>query len=855
MPSISCVLRHAARLAACTAAGAWLLAHAAEPAPMVDAEWRAWRMQVLQRAYADAPALARESTSRYAAALAAGDLHGRVRAASSLWAAKAAGPEYEPGELGPQADATLAAVRASGDSRLLFDILDVQANLALARLDLDRADAVVAEQEGLVRQLGDPARTVETLQSRGFVASLRGDLAGSLAVYQQALDSAVDDLHRANLLLAMAGSAEWLQSDPDSRNRRIQWVRHALELAPPERYPYFGIQANYRIVQLLRLSNPALAVETARQGLALALRTMGPREPAAVFRLALARALLAANQPDEAIAASREALPHVEEPEFRNGAYGLLALAYAQKAQPREAMAWLARSEQLMAGPLKGWARGQEDLELLRSQVAAALGQWQPAYAAATRARELADQNLRQAASRQAQFLEARFDARIRERENEFLRAQQATQETGRQLLSLGLAAAFLAALGFGLLAVRQARQKRTLQRLGAEVEQQNRALQAVHDSRTRLLAAACHDLRQPAHALGLLAELAAGAPDALEREHKLDGIRRCSGSLTDMLGTLMDLTRLEGRNYEPQQAPLSLDDLVHDAQLQFSALAAQKGLRLQTLPCGLWVRSDRHLLRRILLNLVSNAVRYTRSGGVTVAVRPLAPGRVVLEVRDTGPGIPADRLPEVFGEFVRLDSKVEEGLGIGLPIVQRAATLLSHPLHVSSDLGVGSCFGVELPLCDAQTEAPPGRAAPLGTAQHQRVLLLDDDAESLAASAALMRQWGFDVRVAPDAAQAEALALREGGAPDLLVTDLHIEGGMDGLQAVERLRQRWPGLRALLVTGDLDAQVVSRAAALGVPVGYKPLSPGRLRARVRDALAQPVGPLQAQDSAGMPLR
>lgn len=834
------VLSTAAPLRVAAVLVALALCRPAAAAPPIDDDWRAWRHSVLARGFTDPAAFARDAALRQAAAVRAGNLQGRVRTLFEQCIAKTFEGDYEPEGMDRAIEGLIADVRASKDPRLLFDALETQACIVLMDNRLDFAEGLVNEQQALAARLGDPARDVPVYASQGYLASARGDLGASLTHYQRALDASFDDLHRADTLMSMATSTEWIQADPANRQRRIQWVRQAMHLAPPERYRYLGIQANYQIARLLRGWDPAGAVEASRKGLALALQMKVAPVTLGVMRVALARALVADRQPEAAIEQAREALLQVSSDEFRNGAYGALAEAHAQLGEAREAMAWLARSERLAQTTLKDQTPTPEELERVRSQVYRGLGQWQQALEATERMHELAGKNLRLASERQAQLKEARFDARIREQENALLRAREVASNERRQTLDVGLGLAVLSALGFAALAIRQARQKRKLELLSAEVAQRNRELQALHQSRTRLLASACHDLRQPAHALGLLADLATTVKDERERTAKLEGVRRCSRSLTEMLGMLMDLTRLEGGNYAPMPGPVSLDELLREAELQFAADAARKGLHLEVHPSTLWVLSDHHLLRRILFNLVSNAVRYTMTGVVTVAVRPQPEGNVVLEVRDSGPGIPPDRMNDVFSEYVRLDSQIEEGLGIGLPIVQRAAALLGHPLHVQSEVGVGSSFSMELPLSEPGSITQTAGPGPAG-GRNQLVLLLDDDPESLAATSGLVRQWGFDVLAAKDADHAFEAAAQAGRAPNLLITDLHIEGGIDGLEAVEILRKRWPSLPGLLVTGDLDAAVVSRAAALGVPVGYKPLSPGRLLARIEDALAAPV--------------
>ncbi len=387
---------------------------------------------------------------------------------------------------------------------------------------------------------------------------------------------------------------------------------------------------------------------------------------------------------------------------------------------------------------------------------------------------------------------------------------------------------------------------KQRMDQLAEQLAGRNAELQALNASRTRLLAAACHDLRQPAHALGLLAEMAGCESDEAAREHKLEGIRRCSATLTDMLSMLMDMTQLEGRRYQPAVVDVPLGELMQELELQFAGLANRKGLMLLIPWTRMQVRSDRHLLRRILFNLVSNAVKYTQRGTVRVLVQANG-GQVQLTVQDTGHGIPAERLGDVFVDYVRLDTDHRpEGLGIGLPIVKRAADLLGHGVHLRSRVGEGTAVTLGLPQAAAAASAPqlPPRVAPL-LGQGRVVAVLEDDHESREALVSLLQHWGFQVLAA--ASRDDLLVQVDGladGKPDLLIADLHVARGC-GLQAAQALRER-PGLHAmpaLLITGDLDLKLVERAATLQICVTHKPVVPHRLRAKIAAVLQAGQGP------------
>lgn len=425
--------------------------------------------------------------------------------------------------------------------------------------------------------------------------------------------------------------------------------------------------------------------------------------------------------------------------------------------------------------------------------------------------------------------VESKYQVAAQRLENEHLRSNQAI-EAQRRLTLLAALAILVLALGVVAVLLRlQTRQRQRLAGVSAALSVANDRLLALHSSRNRLLAAACHDLRQPAHAIGLLSEVLS-YQSTPSQAPSVDDLRRASAVLADMLDLMIDMTQLESDRYEPRIAPVAMDDLLLEVHAQFARVAERKGLQLHIRPSGgLWTMTDRHLLRRMLFNLVSNAVKYTRQGQVQVHCSAGPAGlRVVVE--DTGVGIPPERQQDIFSEFVRLDAlrEAEQGLGLGLSVVARAARLLGVRVELASAVGMGSTFSVTLP---AAAPAPEGEAAAAVPTRPLRVVLLEDDATIRSAMTALLRAQGHAVQdftaLAPLAQQAQA-----GGArPDLVISDLHLAGGTDGLDAIARLRafEGWAQVPGILLTGDLAAEVVARAAAAGVLIAYKPLPARRL--------------------------
>lgn len=364
------------------------------------------------------------------------------------------------------------------------------------------------------------------------------------------------------------------------------------------------------------------------------------------------------------------------------------------------------------------------------------------------------------------------------------------------------------------------------LQRAKAEAEQANA-------SKTRFLASASHDILQPLNAARLYAaalverDRAQGLPELAENiDASLDAVE-------EILTALLEISRLDGGALKPEISAFRLDELMRQLQREFEPSAKEKGLELVFIPTTLAIRSDRRLMRRLLQNLVSNAIKYTPSGKVLVGVRRRGQ-HVALEVLDTGLGIPASKQKTVFREFQRLDqgARVARGLGLGLSIVQRIAATLDHKLSLVSVPGRGTRFSVLVPraapLPAMATGAAP-RSAPAGQLAGLRLLVVDNEPAILDGMKLLLGNWGCIV--ATGAGLDEALAvLREGPEPHVVIADYHLDQG-NGLTAISALRQRARGpLPAILLTADRTAHVREAAAALDVHLLNKPLKPGALR-------------------------
>jgi signal transduction histidine kinase len=378
---------------------------------------------------------------------------------------------------------------------------------------------------------------------------------------------------------------------------------------------------------------------------------------------------------------------------------------------------------------------------------------------------------------------------------------------------------------------------------LADQLQAKNAELQEVAAGRSRLLATVSHDLRQPAHAIGLLAERAMCDSSPVSTRQSLRDLNELSQSLSASLITLMDLTRLDAGLVEPNKASLSLEQVFKRLEAEFQAAALSKGLLLLVRRTPQWIRSDPVLLHGLLANLVSNAIKYTAHGMVELT-STLEGDRVRVSVVDTGVGIRSDKLEVIFKEFVRLDASESgtEGLGLGLSIVKRYALLLDHRLSVESTPGKGSRFSVWLPLTDPMLGAGTLEDA-ADQAQVQlanlRVMVVDNVDLLLSSMIKTLSGWGCEVASARN--MVEALEASRNRPVDLLISDYHL-GDLEpnGLQLIQTLRARADrALPALLMTGDVSAQLEASAHQQGVRVLHKPVRPQVLREQVLELLEQ----------------
>jgi Na+/proline symporter/signal transduction histidine kinase len=383
------------------------------------------------------------------------------------------------------------------------------------------------------------------------------------------------------------------------------------------------------------------------------------------------------------------------------------------------------------------------------------------------------------------------------------------------------------------------------LTQLNAELGRAKADAEEANISKTRFLAAASHDILQPLNAARLYVTTLLERQNGGEDARLVGNVDASLEAVEEIMGALLEISRLDTGAMRPEFVSFRIDDLLRQLEVDFSPLARAKGLRLKFAPCSLTVRSDRRLLRRLLQNLVSNAVKYTPSGRVLVGCRRRG-DRLRIDVVDTGLGIANSKKRLIFREFQRLDegAKVARGLGLGLSIVQRIGRVLDHKIDLRSSPGRGSRFSVEVPVTAAVPSSQPGREPPsldrgrlIGTV----VLCIDNEAKVLDGMEALLGGWGCKVLKAPDLATALDVAAASDVAPNGLLIDYHLDKA-NGIEAIVELRRRYGAdLPAILITADRSPHVRAEARAQEVQVLNKPVKPAALRALMGQWRAQRV--------------
>ncbi len=378
------------------------------------------------------------------------------------------------------------------------------------------------------------------------------------------------------------------------------------------------------------------------------------------------------------------------------------------------------------------------------------------------------------------------------------------------------------------------------------ELRQAKGEAEAANLGKTRFLAAASHDLLQPLNAARLFASALA---QQAHSDATAEQVKNLDGSLKaaeELLVTLLDISKLDAGALEPNLSHFHLSSLFGTLQAEFRVLASEKGLEFRSVNCNAVVHSDQQLLRRVLQNFLSNAIRYTQNGSILLGCRRRG-DKLRIEVWDTGVGIPESKIQEVFEEFRRIDNPRHsqvKGLGLGLAITDRISRMLGHPLKVRSWPGKGTVFSVDIPFGDPQqvvqrkrTSAATRRSSNLAGI---RVLCIDNEPNILEGMSALLNGWSCDVRTA--ISEQEALSRCNGGdfQPDIILADYHLSETQTGVMALKSLAGLWDqSVPAIVITADRTDEVSEDVASVGARMLHKPMKPAALRAMMTTLVAR----------------
>ena len=381
----------------------------------------------------------------------------------------------------------------------------------------------------------------------------------------------------------------------------------------------------------------------------------------------------------------------------------------------------------------------------------------------------------------------------------------------------------------------RVAERTRELTRVNTELAEARAAAEEANIGKTRFFAAAGHDILQPLNAARLYSSSLVERLGHSGDSDLVLNIDSALESVETILGAVLDISRLDTGAMKPRLATVALGDFLKRIDTDYQPLASAKGLSLKVLPTRLKVRTDATLLRRLVQNLVSNAIKYTASGKVLVGARRRG-NEVWIQVYDTGIGIPASKFKTVFKEFARLDegARTAAGLGLGLSIVDRISRVLNHPVTLQSTPGRGTVFRVRLPL--EQTSAVPlapeassTSVSPNRKLDGLRILCIDNELAITDGMRILLSGWGCVVETAGSLADCDGVMAR-GWRPDAVIADYHLDDG-NGISAIARLRDAFGPLPAILITADRTPEVRALADRDGIAQLNKPVKPAALRA------------------------
>lgn len=378
------------------------------------------------------------------------------------------------------------------------------------------------------------------------------------------------------------------------------------------------------------------------------------------------------------------------------------------------------------------------------------------------------------------------------------------------------------------------------------ELRQAKSEAEAANLGKTRFLAAASHDLLQPLNAARLFTSALAQhsyEPEVNQLVENLDGSLRAA---EELITTILDISKLDAGALEASPRHFSLASLMSNLSAEFSALANERQLNFRHVDCKQVIHSDPTLLRRILQNFLSNAMRYTQSGKVLLGARRVGQS-LRLEVWDTGVGIPKDKIREIFEEFKRIDNPRHsqvKGLGLGLSITERIARMLGHEIEVRSWQGKGSVFSVTVPLGqpDLAVKSKPEQRGWIRSKGLNgiHILVIDNEPKILEGMNALLKGWSCEVLTALSADEAEARVRDQGFTPDIILADYHLSEVHTGIMALEQLKPLWrQPVPSIIITADRTEAVKTEIESTSAQLLTKPVRPAALRAMINRMIAQ----------------
>ena len=386
------------------------------------------------------------------------------------------------------------------------------------------------------------------------------------------------------------------------------------------------------------------------------------------------------------------------------------------------------------------------------------------------------------------------------------------------------------------------------LTRLNQELTRAKKSADEANLGKTRFLAGAGHDILQPLNAARLYAQSLVERFGEGENRELVHNVEASLESVEEIIGAVLDISRLDTGAMQPEPSVFQIGDILNQLRVEFEPMARDKELKFKVVTSSLAVRTDRRLLRRLLQNLVSNAIKYTSSGTVLVGCRQRG-GKVIIVVHDTGMGIPPAKQREIFTEFSRLDAgaRAAPGLGLGLSIVERISRVLDLVVDVESESGKGSRFSVSLSVsADRPAEKPERPPVPVAAQRLEGtvVLCIDNEPAILTGMRTLLTGWGCLVITAHDCGEAIETIDKNEKRPDVLLVDYHLDNGT-GIHAAGRVRAHTGAdMPGALITADRSPAVRDEAANSDLTILQKPVKPAALRA----FLTQVTGRLQAAE-------